>query len=83
MVERLKRVAEQREITLPQLAVAWTLVNPAVQVAIVGARSVAQLDETAAEADIALSDTDLKEIDEVLRDAVPVLGPRPKACETS
>lgn len=78
MVERLKRVAEQREITLPQLAVAWTLANPAMQVAIVGAPRVAELDETAVAADIDLSDADLKEIDEILTDAVPVQGPRPE-----
>jgi aryl-alcohol dehydrogenase-like predicted oxidoreductase len=78
VVERLRRVAEQREITLPQLAVAWTLANPAVQVAIVGARRVAHLDETVGAADIELSDTDLKEIAEILTDAMPVLGPRPE-----
>jgi aryl-alcohol dehydrogenase-like predicted oxidoreductase len=78
VVERLKRVAEQREITVPQLAVAWTLANPAMQVAIVGAPRVAELDETAVAADIDLSDADLKEIDEILTDAVPVQGPRPE-----
>jgi aryl-alcohol dehydrogenase-like predicted oxidoreductase len=78
VVDRLKRIAEQREITLPQLAVAWTLANEAVQVAIVGARRIAELDETAAAADIELSDTALKEIDEVLQDAAPVLGPHPE-----
>jgi aryl-alcohol dehydrogenase-like predicted oxidoreductase len=78
VVERLKRIADEREISLPQLAVAWTLANPAVQVAIVGARRPAQLDETATAADIELSDADLKEINEILTDAVPVQGPRPE-----
>jgi aryl-alcohol dehydrogenase-like predicted oxidoreductase len=34
VVERLKKVAEDRGITLPQLAVAWTLAQPAVQVTV-------------------------------------------------
>ena len=36
VVERLKGFARERDITLPQLAVAWTLANPAVDVTIVG-----------------------------------------------
>jgi aryl-alcohol dehydrogenase-like predicted oxidoreductase len=78
VVGRLKRIAEEREITLPQLAVAWTLANPSVHVAIVGARRAGHVDETAAAADIELSDADLKEINEVLRDVAPVQGPRPE-----
>jgi len=78
VVEQLKEFAQQRDITLPQLAVAWTLANPAVHVAIVGARRPGHLTETAAAADITLSESDLKEIDEILIDAVPVWGPHPE-----
>jgi aryl-alcohol dehydrogenase-like predicted oxidoreductase len=67
VVEPLKEFARQRDISLPQLAVAWTLADPAVQVAIVGARRPSQLDEIAAAADIELSESDLKEIDGILR----------------
>jgi hypothetical protein len=76
--EQLKEFAQQRDLTLPQLAVAWTLANPAVHVAIVGARRPGHLTETAAAADITLSELDLKEIDEILTDAVPVRGPHPE-----
>jgi aryl-alcohol dehydrogenase-like predicted oxidoreductase len=38
VVEELKRFAEETNHTVAQLAVAWTLANPAVDVAIVGAR---------------------------------------------
>src|SRR2546430_6725200 len=38
VVQRLTVLARASGITLPQLAVAWTLANPAVHVAIVGAR---------------------------------------------
>jgi aryl-alcohol dehydrogenase-like predicted oxidoreductase len=66
VVERLKGFARERDIGLPQLAVAWTLANPAVQVAIVGARRPAQLDGTASAADVELSAADLQEIDAIL-----------------
>jgi aryl-alcohol dehydrogenase-like predicted oxidoreductase len=78
VVERLKDLARARDLTLPQLAVAWTLAQPAVQVTIVGARRPAQLDETAAAADIKLSEADLEEVDTILKDALPVWGPHPE-----
>ena len=78
VVERLKGLARERDVSLPQLAVAWTLAHPAVHVAIVGARRPSQLDGTAAAADVKLSEADLQEIDAVLADAVPVWGPHPE-----
>lgn len=78
MVERLKGFADRRGISLPQLAVAWTLANPAVHVAIVGACRPCQLEGTAPAADVQLSESDLKEIDAILADAVPVWGPHPE-----
>jgi aryl-alcohol dehydrogenase-like predicted oxidoreductase len=78
VVERLEGFARDRGISLPQLAVAWTLANPAVQVAIVGARRPAQLDGTAPAADIELSAAELAEIDTIVADAVPVWGPHPE-----
>ncbi len=78
VVERLQGLARRRGISLAQLAVAWTLANPAVQVAIVGARRPSQLDGTAPAADIQLSEADLRDIDAILTDAVPVWGPHPE-----
>jgi aryl-alcohol dehydrogenase-like predicted oxidoreductase len=78
VVKRLAQFARQLDITLPQLAVAWTLASPAVQVSIVGVRRLSHLSETAVAADIELSDPDLKEIDEILTDAAPVWGPHPE-----
>jgi aryl-alcohol dehydrogenase-like predicted oxidoreductase len=78
VVERLKGLARERGMSLPQLAVAWTLTNPAVDVAIVGARRPAQLEETASAADIEVSAADLQEIDAILADALPVWGPHPE-----
>jgi aryl-alcohol dehydrogenase-like predicted oxidoreductase len=78
VVERLKGLARERGISLPQLGIAWTLANPAVHVAILGARRPSQLDETASAADIELSKAELQEIDAILADAVPVWGPHPE-----
>ena len=78
VVERLNAVARERGTSLPQLAVAWTLANPAVDVAIVGARRPSHLEATALAADIELSEVELKEIDAILADAAPVWGPHPE-----
>lgn len=78
VVERLKGVARDLGISLPQLALAWTLANPAVDVAIIGARRPSQLDETAAAADVTLPESVLRTIDTILTGAVPIEGPRPE-----
>jgi aryl-alcohol dehydrogenase-like predicted oxidoreductase len=78
VVERLKTVAQQRGITLPQLAVAWTLAHPAVHVTIVGARRSVHLEESAAAAGIELAPDDLAAIESALTDATPVWGPHPE-----
>jgi len=78
VVQQLQRFAWDRGMSLPQLAVAWTLANPAVDVTIVGARRPAQLNETAAAADVEVSAADLREINRILADAAPVWGPHPE-----
>jgi len=78
VVGRLDAFARERGLSLPQLAVAWTLAHPAVQVAIVGARHPAHLDGTAAAGEIELSKNDMSRVDDILSDAVPVTGPNPE-----
>ena len=78
VVERLRRYAVGHGMTLPQLAVAWTLAHPAVDVAIVGARSAAQLDDTLAAAEVSLSPDDLADLYPILAEAAPVSGPSPE-----
>jgi aryl-alcohol dehydrogenase-like predicted oxidoreductase len=80
VVDRLKQFAEERSITLPQLAVAWTLSHPAVQ-AITGARRPSHLGETVATADVTLSERDRLEIDRIVADAAPVAGPSPEGMQ--
>ena len=66
VVERLRAFAADRDATIAQLAVAWVLAHPAVQVAIVGAL------------DLSLGQSDLAEIDRIMAAAIPVGGPTPE-----
>jgi L-glyceraldehyde 3-phosphate reductase len=63
-VRALHRVAERRGQTLAQMAIGWTLRNPAVTSALVGASSVVQLEQNvAALARLDFSPDELREID--------------------
>jgi aryl-alcohol dehydrogenase-like predicted oxidoreductase len=78
IVHRLEAFASERGVTVAQLAIAWTLANPAVDVAIVGARNPEQIRQTAPAADIDFTPGDLAHIEDILRDEVPVGGPAPE-----
>jgi aryl-alcohol dehydrogenase-like predicted oxidoreductase len=78
VVKRLEGLAEQQGITVAQLAIAWVLANPAVDVAILGARHPHQIAQTVPAADIHLSQQTLREIEQMMREAVPVGGPSPE-----
>jgi aryl-alcohol dehydrogenase-like predicted oxidoreductase len=78
VVRALAVLAADLGITIAQLAIAWTLANPAVHVAIVGARNPQQIEQTAPAGDVTLSAEDLRVIDELLAGAVPVAGPSPE-----
>jgi aryl-alcohol dehydrogenase-like predicted oxidoreductase len=65
--EKLKQIAKRNNITLAQLAIAWTLRKPEVTAAIAGARKAGQIKETAPAADITLSADDIAEIEELLK----------------
>ena len=78
VVAALSRFAAARGATVAQLAVAWVLANPAVQVAIAGSRTPAHLQESLAALGLALSQGDLAEIDRIMAAAVPTGGPSPE-----
>ena len=78
VIERLKDFAAQRRLALPTLAVAWPLSHPAVDVALVGARHVSQLDETLAAGAARLSQQDREALEQILSEAAPVTGPSPE-----
>lgn len=66
IVAGLKSIADQKNCTLPQLALAWVLRFKEMTAAIVGARRPAQIIETAAASDIQLSSSEIDLIEKVL-----------------
>jgi aryl-alcohol dehydrogenase-like predicted oxidoreductase len=77
-VRALAKLAANQGITVSQLAIAWTLANPDVHVAIVGARSTHHIEDSLAAADITLSHADLAAIDRIMTTATPIDGPSPE-----
>jgi aryl-alcohol dehydrogenase-like predicted oxidoreductase len=65
-VDQLRPIAERLQTTLPALAVAWTLAQPGVTGAIVGARLPRHVDGWLPGADIELTDLELREIGEAI-----------------
>jgi voltage-dependent potassium channel beta subunit len=69
-VQDLRPLADQAGLSLAQLAVAWTLQNPNVSSAIIGASRPEQVTENVKASGVRLEDTLMKEIDEVLGDNI-------------
>jgi voltage-dependent potassium channel beta subunit len=65
-VQQLKPVAEQAGLSSAQLAVAWTLQNPAVSAAIIGATRPEQVKENVKASGVRLDGAVLKHIDDIL-----------------
>jgi aryl-alcohol dehydrogenase-like predicted oxidoreductase len=78
VVRRLDELARERGITLGQLAIAWVLAQPGVHVAIVGARSAANIEASAGAADVELAPDDLARIEEIAAEGVEVEGATPE-----
>jgi aryl-alcohol dehydrogenase-like predicted oxidoreductase len=80
VVEQLERwAAEELGCSISQLAVAWALAHPAVQVAIVGSRRSDHIEEAVEAADLQLDADALAHVEDIMSAAVPVSGPRPEA----
>ncbi|MDH6130113.1 aldo/keto reductase [Kitasatospora sp. GP82] len=79
VVRELQEFAALRDMTVSQLAIAWTLARPGVHVAIVGTRRAHHVDDSLAAADITLDEADLKGIDSITGAATPVAGPSPES----
>lgn len=65
VVEELGPIASRRGKRMPQLALRWVLSNPAVSVALVGTRSIQEVEDNMGVLNWALSAMDLEEIDQV------------------
>jgi aryl-alcohol dehydrogenase-like predicted oxidoreductase len=69
-VQRLRPLADDAGLTMAQLAVAWTLQNPQVSAAIIGATRPEQLEDTVKASGVRLEDDLMSRIDEILGDHV-------------
>jgi aryl-alcohol dehydrogenase-like predicted oxidoreductase len=81
-VDRLRPVADEAGLPLPELALAWVLRRPEVASAIVGASRPEQVHANAKAAGVRLTADTLTAIDEALADAPvtgPALGPNARA----
>ncbi len=83
-VQQLKPIAGEAGLTLAQLAVAWTLQNPGVSAAIVGATRPEQVRENAGASGVRLDPALMSRIDEVLgpvifRDPAATASPRTRS----
>ena len=65
-VEQLARLAEEAGITLIQLAIAFALNHPAITAAIIGPRTMEQLESQLPAADVVLDEAVLDRIDEIV-----------------
>jgi len=80
-VQRLEPVAQQAGLTMAQLAVAWTLQNPNVSAAIVGATRPEQVRDNVKASGVQLDAALLQQIDEILGDQIvtdPALTASPR-----
>ena len=63
-IDAVKAIAKEKETTPSAIALAWLLAKPAVTSVIFGARSLEQLDDNLAAADVKLTDEDVKRLDD-------------------
>ena len=68
-VQKLKPIAEQAGLTMPQLAIAWVLQNPNVSAALVGASRPEQLEDSVKASGVVLDAEVMSAIDEALAPA--------------
>lgn len=61
---RIHELAEERDLSMAQVALAWHLHNEWVTTPIVGVSSIEQLEEAAAAVDVSLSDSDIEYLEE-------------------
>ncbi len=69
-VQRLRPVAEELDLTMAQLAIAWVLREENVAAAIIGATRPEQVEDNAAASGVQLDAATLQRVDEILGDSV-------------
>ncbi len=69
-VQQLKELSDELGVSMPQFALAWTLQNPNVSSAIVGARTPAQIKSNLGADEIEIPKEVMKRIDQILGDSI-------------
>jgi aryl-alcohol dehydrogenase-like predicted oxidoreductase len=64
-VEELKGIAAKYDRSLPQLALRWVTSNPVISTALVGCRTVAEVEDNVGALEWTIDATDLEEIDAI------------------
>ncbi len=78
VVDHLSELAAARGLSVSQLAIAWVLAQPGLHVAIVGARSAANIENSLAAADATLGADDLADIERITAEGVSIEGASPE-----
>ena len=71
VLDAVRKVADERGATMSQVAIAWLLGRPAVSAVILGARTLRQLEENMAAADVRLSREEMRLLDQVSEPPTP------------
>jgi aryl-alcohol dehydrogenase-like predicted oxidoreductase len=65
VIDALKNMAEQKNATVAQLAIAWLLHQPSVTSVLLGTKKIEQLNDNLGAVDVTLSDEDLRALNQV------------------
>ncbi len=67
LVEQLEEVAKEAGVSLTHLAIAFVIAHPAITAAIIGPRTMEQLEDLIAGVDVSLDDATLDKLDEIVK----------------
>jgi aryl-alcohol dehydrogenase-like predicted oxidoreductase len=71
VLDGIRKIAEQRGASMGQVAIAWVLARPAISSVILGARTLEQLEDNLAAADVALSPEETRLLDDASAPGAP------------
>jgi aryl-alcohol dehydrogenase-like predicted oxidoreductase len=71
VIDAVRKVAEGRGASMSQVAIAWVLARPAVRSVILGARTLAQLDDNLAAGDLDLGEDETRLLEEASDPGAP------------
>lgn len=82
VIDRLREVCEEQNMSMADLSMAWVLQNPDVVSTLVGVRDVQQLQQAVATTEIALDRELMAQLDDITRPLLKMLGANPDYWES-